>query len=68
MVIDENYLWALVGQKPQIKKKNRTTADWDKLCVKASAMREKGMKYVEIAKVLGVAEGSKISFQLRKRG
>lgn len=67
-MIARDWLQALGGQKPQIKKKNRTTADWDKLCVKASAMREKGIKYVEIAKVLGVAEGSKISFQLRKRG
>ncbi|MEY8351174.1 hypothetical protein AALF16_23400 [Bacillus cereus] len=50
----------LGGQKSKIKKKKRTTADWIELCVKASAMREKGMKYVEIAKVLGVVEGSKI--------
>ncbi|MDZ5607044.1 zinc-finger domain-containing protein [Bacillus pseudomycoides] len=57
----------LGGQNAKNKKKIRTAKDWDELCIKAATMREEGMSYNEIAKVLGVVRGEQIRFQLKKR-
>lgn len=64
-----NQLGIALGGRHGLKvKKQRTIKDWDKLCVKALAMRETGMTYKCIAEVLKVSEGSQITLQLRKRG
>ena len=62
-----NQLGICLGGRHGLKvKKQRTTQDWDKFCVKAAAMREAGMTYKKIAEVLKVSEGSQITFQLKK--
>lgn len=64
-----NQLGICLGGRHGLKvRKQRTTKDWDKLCVKAVAMRKTGMTYKCIAEVLKVSEGSPITLQLRKRG
>ncbi|KZD72301.1 hypothetical protein B4120_4732 [Bacillus cereus] len=50
------------------KRKRKTKEEWDRICVKAAAMREDGMTYTAIARYFGIADGKNVSEQLRKRG
>ncbi|KLA22089.1 hypothetical protein B4158_1784 [Bacillus cereus] len=50
------------------KRKRKTKEEWDRICVKAAAMREDGMTYTAIARYFGIADGKNVSEQLKKRG
>jgi len=62
-------LGVLLGGKEEAKKRIRKTkGEWDRICVKAAAMREDGMTYISIAKFFGMSDGKRVAEQLRKRG
>lgn len=62
-------LGVFLGGKEEVqKRKRKTKEEWDRICVKAAAMREDGMTYTSIAKFFGMAEGKRVAEQLKKRG
>ncbi|MCC2352023.1 hypothetical protein [Bacillus pacificus] len=61
-------LGVFLGGKEEVqKRKRKTKEEWDRICVKAAAMREDGMTYTAIARYFGIAEGKRVSQQVRKR-
>ncbi|MEC3018123.1 hypothetical protein P9Z80_12600 [Bacillus cereus] len=58
----------LGGKEEAQKRRRKTKEEWNRICVKAAAMREDGMTYTAIAKYFGIADGKNVSEQLRKRG
>ncbi|MGR6004888.1 hypothetical protein ACT7C0_30160 [Bacillus cereus] len=58
----------LGGKEEAQKRKRKTKEEWDRICVKAAAMREDGMTYTSIAKFFGMAEGKRVAERLKKRG
>ncbi|MGA5698460.1 hypothetical protein ACPCHU_28415 [Bacillus bombysepticus] len=58
----------LGGKEEAQKRKRKTKEEWNRICVKAAAMRDDGMTYKAIARYFGIADGKNVSEQLRKRG
>ncbi|MCT1383513.1 hypothetical protein [Bacillus sp. p3-SID196] len=62
-------LGVYLGGKDEVqRRKRKTKEEWDRICVKAAAMREDGMTYTAIARYFGMSEGKRVAEQLRKRG